>query len=379
MKLLIVSAAYPSHENPRKFAFVHSRVKMYQANGHNVLVVVPSYMKFFRSYIYESVKVVNCTFNDIKELTESFDPDIVLVHGPSGQWLRTFIDGKAWPSYFSKLHRPIITWIHGSETLVRAQHDFFSPWEFKEKFLSYVIDSIKCMVLMNFIRFSSALVYPSRWTRDASKKYLKCKHPNMWVIPNPVDTKFFRPSLEKELPASKGLAMRSFEWRYGLDIAILAFSGLGVSNLTIVGRGKMGRYLKKLADMTKSSVNFFTDYVEREKLPRFIGSFHYFINPSRQESQGVSMCEAMAMGLPSIATRVGGIPEFVYDGFNGLLVEPNDPASLRRAVIRVATNEKLYERLSKNARSFVEKQLSYDVIYDREKILFEKCLACDLQ
>jgi len=106
--------------------------------------------------------------------------------------------------------------------------------------------------------------------------------------------------------------------------------------------------------------------IEHEKLPMVYNQFGYFVAPSRTEAQGVAMCEAMACGLPVIATRTGGIPEFVEDGFNGLLVEPENPLKLRKAIKTLVLNRELYKHLSKNAVSSVKNNLSHLAIYRKE-------------
>jgi starch synthase len=57
--------------------------------------------------------------------------------------------------------------------------------------------------------------------------------------------------------------------------------------------------------------------------------------PSRQEPFGTVLAEAMAVGTPVVATRVGGLPEVVDNGVTGALVEPGDPAALAAAVLAV--------------------------------------------
>ena len=57
--------------------------------------------------------------------------------------------------------------------------------------------------------------------------------------------------------------------------------------------------------------------------------------PSREEPFGTVLAEAMAVGTPVVATRVGGLPEVVEDGETGVLVEPGDPAALAAGVLEV--------------------------------------------
>ena len=69
------------------------------------------------------------------------------------------------------------------------------------------------------------------------------------------------------------------------------------------------------------------------------------VMPSRQEGLGVAALEAMAVGLPVIASRVGGLPEAVKDGETGLLVPTGDPAALAAAIGRLAADPMLAHRL----------------------------------
>jgi glycosyltransferase involved in cell wall biosynthesis len=68
--------------------------------------------------------------------------------------------------------------------------------------------------------------------------------------------------------------------------------------------------------------------------------------------------EAMASGVPVVATRLSGIPELVEDGVTGLLVEPGDAAGLAAAIARVLDDDELAARLARSARARVEASFS---------------------
>lgn len=87
----------------------------------------------------------------------------------------------------------------------------------------------------------------------------------------------------------------------------------------------------------------------------YLRLFDVFVLASRTEGLGSSLLDALAVGLPVVATRAGGIPEIVSDGINGLLVPPSDPAALARAILTVIRDRDLRERLRANARSSVER------------------------
>jgi glycosyltransferase involved in cell wall biosynthesis len=76
----------------------------------------------------------------------------------------------------------------------------------------------------------------------------------------------------------------------------------------------------------------------RENAPELIQAFDIVAAPSRIEPFGLASLEAMAVARPVVASRVGGIPEVVRDGLDGLLVPPEDPASLATAIARLLDN-----------------------------------------
>jgi glycosyltransferase involved in cell wall biosynthesis len=303
----------------------------------------------------------------LKEVIREFDPDIIAVHAPSPNLLM----------HLQSFQKPVVVWIHGAEVLLRAFHHYISPYEIKNsisKLYSLVYDAYRNLTLRQVIQKVNAIVYVSKWMKRVSEKYLLIKHPHSFVIPNPVDTDLFKPfttSITKREIA--GISVRALEWKYGVDIAVKAFANSGVK-LTIIGRGSLEKYLRNLAKLCNANVEFITEGVEHQKLPTIYNNYMFFVAPSRTEAQGVAMCEAMACGLPVVATNVGGIPEFVIDEYNGLLVPPNDPLSLRLAVMRILKNDTLYTVLSENARRFVVNNLSHKIIFQKELKVFENVI-----
>ncbi len=99
----------------------------------------------------------------------------------------------------------------------------------------------------------------------------------------------------------------------------------------------------------------------RDDLPRLLGSATVVVVPSLwAEAFGLTVVEAMAAGVPVVATRTGGIPELIADGQTGLLVPPNDPEALADAINRLLGDAALRTRVVRQAREAARREYSID-------------------
>jgi len=138
--------------------------------------------------------------------------------------------------------------------------------------------------------------------------------------------------------------------RKGLPILInSAFYILKVipeTEFWIVGKDKVEPAMRLLCDRLGVSDHFrFLGWVSHQDLYNIYAQCDIFVMPSLIEAFGVVFLEAMAAGLPVIGTRVGGIPEIIRDGINGILVEPGKPNELGSAIIKVLKDRTLSEKL----------------------------------
>jgi glycosyltransferase involved in cell wall biosynthesis len=97
-----------------------------------------------------------------------------------------------------------------------------------------------------------------------------------------------------------------------------------------------------------------------------------YIQPSRLESFGLGALEAMAMGLPVVATRVGGLAELVEDNVTGFLVEPEDPAALAAAMVKLINDPTLAAQLGRAGRAVAVAAYTPDRFADRVAALYPK-------
>jgi glycosyltransferase involved in cell wall biosynthesis len=141
----------------------------------------------------------------------------------------------------------------------------------------------------------------------------------------------------------------------------------------IVGDGELKHDLEHIteaAGLTERVI--FVGQKEYHELPKYLAISDIFIRPSISEGMGNSFIEAMAAGIPVIATPVGGIPDFLKDPSNssgqvptGLFCRVNDPASIAEQVEKFIESKELREKLVTNAKKLVEESYDWGHIAER--------------
>ena len=124
------------------------------------------------------------------------------------------------------------------------------------------------------------------------------------------------------------------------------------ARLALVGDGP---YRSELEEMYKDTPTHFAGYMRGVELATAYASADAFIFPSRTETLGLVLLEAMAAGCPVVAARAGGIPDIVTDGENGFMFDPADDAGAIKATQSLLANQINRETLRKAARAEAER------------------------
>lgn len=155
----------------------------------------------------------------------------------------------------------------------------------------------------------------------------------------------------------------------GVDVLLRALPAILAHHrveLEIVGGGPLLEGFQSMARALQVDDHVrFVGFMEYGRMPERYANADLFILPSRHESFSLVLAEAMAAGLPVVATRVGAIPEVVEDGRTGILVPPGDPLALARAVNDLLSRPRRMEAMGARGRKRVESLFTWDKVAGR--------------
>jgi glycosyltransferase involved in cell wall biosynthesis len=146
------------------------------------------------------------------------------------------------------------------------------------------------------------------------------------------------------------------------------------AELIFLGDGPERNHLERLClELGITGVVRFLGF--QSNVADWLRDFDIVVFSSVREGIPVAMLEAMAAGVPVVATCVGGIPEVIRDGVDGLLVESGHPVYLADAIVRTACDLELRRILGVQGRKRVRTLYSRESICTRYEKLFQKLLA----
>lgn len=230
-------------------------------------------------------------------------------------------------------------------------------------------------------RDSDLLVGVSRESSAAVTKEFPASIGRVRTILNPVNTSLFTPDPELRREGRRLLGIRDEETavlmsgvvhkQKGMHLGLGVVAGLGEKvRLVIVGDGPHRAQLEaKARELGLSERVIFCGMKQNREMPVYYNAADVYLNPTlRIEGLPLVVLEAMACGLPSVLSRIGGIPSAIDDGVNGFLVKPGDTAALSEKLCLLAGDQALRRSMGDNAR---KKALE---VFDR-KVVVRQYLA----
>lgn len=184
-------------------------------------------------------------------------------------------------------------------------------------------------------------------------------------LPNSINTKFFVP---KQAQKKKTIVFvgRLIEAK-GVQDLFEAGKELN-EEIWVIGKGAYEDNLRKIAP---KNIRFLGEK-NAEEICGILSKSTLFVNPSYNEGLPTSVLEAGAMGLPVIATDVGGTKEIINNGVNGLLVKPKDVEGLRKAMKILLSNPVKARKMGELLRKKIEKEFDWDQTAEKADSLLRK-------
>lgn len=330
--------------------------------GHEVLVLAPGSAPAGESFArvvgrpirvpYAGTVAPICfswrSFHRIRRFLRVFEPDVVHVHEP-----------------FTPSTSMLVTFA-ATAPVVATHHAHLERSRLME---------LAAPVLRTVRRRLSAQIAVS----DAAAAFLSRAVPGpVDVIPNGVDVRRFA---DPGPPAAGLPGSRRVLWvarldpQKGFPVMVRAFARLASEmddvSLVVVGEGRDRDALGLLSAAERRRVAMLGRVVH-EDLPPYHAAADVFASPATgQESFGITLVEAMAAGLPVVATDIPGYREVVTDQVDGLLVPPGDPGALAAGLRRVLTEPGLASRLSAAGRLRAE-GFSWDAVAPRVEEVYDR-------
>jgi len=166
----------------------------------------------------------------------------------------------------------------------------------------------------------------------------------------------------------------------GQDVLLRAIARIAGAapaiEVVLAGGGTERDRLERLArELGVAEKVRFAGALERHRLLAEMGQAAVCVAPSRSEAFGLVNIEAMAMGTPVVASRVGGIPEIVRDGVDGFLFEPGNDLELGDRLLEVLSDRELREQMGRNARRRFLEEFESSLVAKRQADWLEGLVA----
>lgn len=355
LKVCVASAWYPHANNPYHCIFVHDFAKRIRRAGAKVFVFTIIHSREDKKFeMWDNIPVLRVKVNTILSFFNPFKflsffkvfnkADLIHVHAIDVFGAFSILIAKL-------IRKPVVVTVHRADVL--PSNSLF-------------------LNILRIIAFKvvDAIIAVSKATK---KLALNVGAPanKITVIYNAVDETMFTPRSKSLCRQKLGLPQNSkiilfvgnLIPRKGVEYLIRALPIIltKIPNvlLVVIGDGPQRNELEHLAKELNLEQNIvFTGRISTEKLCLYYGAADIFVLPSLHEGHPMVLLEAMASGLPVVATKVSGNMETVIHGKNGYLVEPKNAHQLANAIIKILSERKQISKFGKASLMIYRKKFS---------------------
>lgn len=392
--ILVVTTTFPRWENDHTHCFLADLYKRL-TNSFNIIVVSPHYPKAKQIEDWSGIKVVRfkyfwpqrwqklcyeggmlanikknkllilvipflliCHF--LKVVTLIKREKVNLLHA---QW---FLTAGLVASVAAKIYKkPLVVTAHGSDVLALK---------------GFIWNKVRRFIIRHATQVTAV---SSVIAEELSTNTAFFRQSSIQLTPMGVDTSLFTRQNIKEsgIDIDKKERILLFVGRLdkqkGLEYLIQAMPAIltkyPASQLHIIGYGPHENYMRQLVSrMGLNEKVVFIGSLPNKELPIYYSQAEIFILPSMSEGLPVSILEAMACQCPVIATSVGGVSSLIQNENNGLLINPRSSEEICQAVFNLYANQKLKEKIIKNAYNLVRHKYNWSILAGQLADIYQK-------
>ncbi|WP_099190536.1 glycosyltransferase [Tepidibacter mesophilus] len=375
-KYLVLTNIYPSDTDLYRNGFVHSRVRAYQEKGLDVDVFSFNLNnKNFEKYIFENVNVYKGNKKHLISFLKKTNYRKILIHFVNRDMIEAIDEGAP--------NIPLVIWVHGfeSEKWWRRWFNFEINKHLFKKLRNAIKASNKRIEFMQELYSRNdkdiEFIFVSEYKKGTAEKDAKTNVSRYSIIPNIIDEEIFKYTEKDSEKRKKILSIRPYTARnYANDLAVKAILELSKEEFfndlefTFYGKGRL--FDKTLEPLRKfSNVHIHKSFLTHHQIAKLHREHGIFLCPTRLDSQGVSIGEAMSSGLVPITNGVTAIPEFV-DEKCGILAPKNSYKGLAEGIKELYYNSDKYLEMHNNASSKSQNQCGKNIVIPKEIEVIER-------
>ncbi|WP_299093777.1 glycosyltransferase family 4 protein [uncultured Metabacillus sp.] len=359
---LIITNVYPEKNTYYQNMFIHKRVLGYKAQGINVAIYrLNTSPTSVAHYEYEGIPVFIGGEDVLTGLLDSKPYKKLLFHFINERMYRSVRKSKA-------RNTPKLVWVHGFETTkwYRRWFNFYNDTKSLRESLEYAERNQQQLDFMHDIYNTKddqiKFIFVSNWYKEnVAEKDTNSIVKNYSIIHNMIDDELFNYVEKSKEQRKKILTIRPFASRtYANDLTVKAILTLmdkpffNELEFNIYGQGPL--FDEVVAPIRNiPNVHLHNYFLSQEEIAEQHKKHGVFLCPSRMDSQGVSLGEAMSSGLVPVTSSVYAIPEFIDDTC-GYLAPKEDYLGLADAIEDLYHNPEIFLEKSANSASRVRNQ-----------------------
>ncbi len=372
---LLLTNMYPSEHDLYRNAFVHRRIKLYKEFGLNVDVYsLDKKGTLLSNYEFESIKVLKGDYKGLETILKFKKYKKILIHFVNEDMIKV-LDKICYDI-------PRIVWLHGFE-VSRWNRRIFNYTEEQintNKDVWDIMDKIKMFFLRSIYKDKRyKFIAVSNWLKtECCEVDANCKIENCDIIPNVIDENLFKYTPKSKDERLKILSIRPFTANnYANDLSVKAILELSKKSFfyelefNIYGRGLL---FKEITNDIKhfKNVNLYEKFISQSEIANLHRQHGIFLCPTRLDTHGVSMCEAMSSGLVCISNDVCAISEYLVDNECGLLVKEEDYIGIANAIEYLYYNPDEFLKMSKVASEYIKLKCGIEATIKKEIQLIKR-------